>query len=47
MSFGVPAGARIANHELKKKPGRPDSETVGTSGNCDNLFSVVTPISRS
>jgi hypothetical protein len=24
MSFGVRAGARIANQELKKKPGRPD-----------------------
>ena len=47
MSFGVPAGARIANHELKKKPGRPDSETVGTSGNCDSRFSVVTPINLS
>jgi len=31
MCFGVPAGARIANQELKKNPGRPDSETVGTS----------------
>ena len=47
ISFGVPAGARIANHELKKNPGRPDSETVGTSGNCGNRFGVVTPISFS
>ena len=34
MSFGVPAGAMTANHELNSKPGRPDSDTVGTSGNC-------------
>jgi hypothetical protein len=32
MSFGVPAGAISANQELNSKPGRPDSETVGTSG---------------
>ena len=38
MSFGVPAGARMANQELKKKPADPDSETVGTSANCGNLL---------
>ena len=47
ISFGVLAGAMIANHELKKNPGKPDSETVGTSGNCDMRLSVVTPMSRS
>jgi hypothetical protein len=40
-------GARIANQELKKKPGRPASETVATSGNCASRFSVVTPITLS
>jgi len=33
--------------ELKKNPGKPDSDTVGTSGNCANRFSVGTPISLS
>src|SRR5262249_56974459 len=37
IGFGVPAGARIANQELKVKPGKPDSEMVGTSGNCGKL----------
>jgi len=32
------AGARIANQELKAKPGSPDSEMVGTLGNCDQSF---------
>ena len=47
LSRGVPAGATIANQELNTKPGNPDSDTVGTSGNCGRRRSVVTPISRS
>src|SRR3954451_12983948 len=47
MAPGVPAGAIIANHELNSNPGRPDSDTVGTSGNCGRRFGVVTPMSRS
>ena len=45
ISFGVPAGAMIANHELNSKPGKPDSDTVGTSANCGRRCGVVTPIS--
>ena len=47
MSLGVPAGAMMANQELNSKPGTPDSDTVGTSGNCGRRFGVVTPTRRS
>ena len=46
MSFGVPAGAITANHELNSKPGKPESLIVGTSGNCGNGLGVLTPIRR-
>ena len=45
MSLGVPAGAMSPNHEFNLKPGNPDSETVGTSGNCDIRCGVQTAIS--
>src|SRR5438045_9013411 len=46
MGLGVPAGAITATQELNSKPGKPDCETVGTSGNCGMRCGVVTPISR-
>jgi hypothetical protein len=47
IGLGVPAGAISANQELNSKPGKPDSATVGTSGNCGMRRCVVTPIRRS
>src|SRR4051794_22766736 len=32
ISFGVAAGARMPNHVITSKPGKPDSAIVGNSG---------------
>src|SRR6185436_18210801 len=45
ISGGVPAGASTANQELNSNPGRPDSDTVGTSGYCGMRLGVVTATS--
>jgi len=47
IGLGVPLGATIANQELKKKSGRPDSLTVGTSGYCASRCGVDTASRRS
>ena len=56
QDFGVQPGddvLRRAGRRQDRKPGikeiseQAGVETVGTSGNCGNLFSVVTPISLS
>ena len=43
----LPAGAMMANHELNSKPAKPDSPTVGTSGNCGKRLGVLTANKRS
>src|SRR5258706_7007133 len=46
IGAGVPAGARMPNHELASKPGRPDSAIVGTSGSAGARLSEVTATAR-
>src|SRR5665647_619826 len=44
ISFGVPAGARMAHQELASKPVSPASAKVGTLGMAGERFALVTPI---
>ena len=43
----MPAGATTLYHATNSKPGKPDSLTVGTSGNCFERCRVVTAMPRS
>ena len=41
-SGGVPLGTRMPSQPLASKPGKPDSATVGTSGNAGLRVADVT-----
>ena len=43
IAGGVPAGANNAFHVVCSNPGKPDSARVGTSGDTEDLLTVVTP----
>ena len=43
-SGGVPDGASTPPHEVDSKPGRPESEIVGTSGKAPARFFAAMPI---
>ena len=46
MSFGVPAGTNTPYQVVISRPGKPASASVGTSGNSDERFAVVTASAR-
>ena len=44
IAGGIPAGPQIPNQSEYSKPGRPDSAIVGTLGNKEDRFEVLTAI---
>ena len=47
IGWGVPAGAKMAFHEVTSKPGTPPSATVGTLGRDTERLMLEVPSARS